>query len=74
MESVRVLAFQALPPLQLTCHMLRSQGAKVLTVVSAKKPALDMLSKDFFCDKAEEIALDLKSENDRTYLLETLIP
>jgi len=75
LKGVRVLAFQALPPLQFTCHMLETSGAEIVTVVNAKKPALDFLAKDFFAEgPRQELQLDLKSEKDRTYLFAKVLP
>ena len=73
LSGLRVLAFQALPPLQFTCEMLQSQGACILTVANAKKSGMEQITKNFF-GETEEIALDLKSEKDRSFLLEHVLP
>lgn len=76
LSGIRVLAFQALPPLQFTCHMLESQGASVITIVNAKPSAMG-LSQDYFRDKSlpqNEIKLDLKNEADRSFLLTKILP
>jgi alpha-methylacyl-CoA racemase len=53
--------------------MLEQQGASILTVVNSKRGGSSMdLSKNYF-GRQTEIALDLKSEADRDFLLSHFI-
>ena len=69
---MKVLAFQAMPPLQFTCQILEEQGASILTVANSKASGY---AKNYFKkNDGVTLSLDLKHQEDRAYILTKVIP